>query len=165
MTPTPIHIAHVFSSLSPGGNVKGVLPLAREQTAWARVTAITKSQDPGPRADEFRTSGIDVRTGIDAGERTAQWIRDAGCHLLLVHRVGAPNPADNQFLELFRREGVACFEYNIFGRYDPTTVEGVWTGQCHLSRSSLLSYAKRASAIRCRWGILPLATQLSRRRQ
>ncbi len=143
MTPKS-HVAHVFSSLSPGGSVKGVLPIAREQTTWARVTAITRSEDAGPRADEFRAAGIAVRCGFNATEDTAKWIDETGCNVLIVHRVGRPNPVDNQNLELFRRHGVACFEYNIFGHYDPTTIDGEWTGHCHLSRASLLSYSKRA---------------------
>ena len=62
--------------------------------------------------------------------------------LVIFHRNGRADPLEGSLVERLRRCGIPCFEYNTFARFDRTT-EGLWTGHLHLSRTSMMQYAKR----------------------
>jgi glycosyltransferase involved in cell wall biosynthesis len=137
------HLVHNIWSLSVGGDAKNLLALAKLQKAWADVSVLTMLQDPGVRAEELKAAGIRVHSGINTGESMRAWIDEYSPQLAIFHRNGREDQQETQVVESAHATKVPCFEYNTFARVDRTT-DHFWLGHAHLSRSSMLQYARRA---------------------
>lgn len=138
----PVHIAHWIFDLGLGGDAKNLVSLASEQSKWSRVSILTQTNDPGPRAKTLIAQGINIIAGILPSETLSAWLTANRPHILIVHRNGAPNEVEKALVEMFHHSGVSCFEYNTFARVDAST-DDLWSGHIHLSRASFTQYAKR----------------------
>ncbi|MBX9879475.1 MAG: glycosyltransferase [Candidatus Obscuribacterales bacterium] len=139
-----VHIAHWILDLGLGGDAKNLVSLANEQAKWARVSVLTQTNEPGPRSDQLNAQVI-VAPDMVASSKLTSWLQLNDPDVLIVHRNGAPNSTETALVEVFHQAGVACFEYNTFARVDAAT-DHLWTGHIHLSRASLLQYARRRGA-------------------
>ncbi len=139
MTP---HIAHWIWNLGIGGDAKNACSLAAAQTSWAKVSILTQAAEPGDRAKNLTADSIRVSGAIDTDERLRLWIDEAKPSLFLFHRSGRQHPLETSLVRAASSLSIPCFEYNTFGRVDEST-DQLWTGHCHLSRTSLMRYAQR----------------------
>lgn len=136
-----VHIAHWILDLGLGGDAKNLVSLANEQIKWARVSVLTQANEPGSRANQLNAQVV-VAPDMVASEKLISFIETNRPDVLIVHRNGAPNSTETALVEAFGKAGVACFEYNTFARVDAFT-DHLWAGHIHLSRASLLQYARR----------------------
>lgn len=140
-----VHIAHWILDLGLGGDAKNLVALANEQTKWARVSVLTQANQPGPRFNQLNAQVV-LAPDMVASAKLTSWIEINCPDVLIVHRNGAPNATETALVEAFRKAGIACFEYNTFARVDAAT-DHLWTGHIHLSRASLLQYARRRGVV------------------
>jgi len=136
------HIAHWIWGLELGGDAKNLCSLALAQQAWADVSVLTKSAPSGVRAPDLEAQGIRVLPGMDCADGLTAWIGESPPWLVIIHRNGRNESIETSLLASLRSSGIPCFEYNTFARFDPATA-GLWTGHLHLSRTSMMQYAKR----------------------
>ena len=136
------HIVHWIWSLSLGGDAKNLSALAIAQLAWAKVSVMTLTPDPGIRACDLKNSDIEVFAGISEQGQLKKWVDDHSPSIVIFHRHGKADPVEEKILRVFHGADIPIFEYNTFARTDSST-EGLWTGHAHLSCSSMLQYANR----------------------
>jgi hypothetical protein len=141
------HVAHFILGLGMGGDAKQCLSLARVQSRWGRVSIATIDATGGPRASQVGPD-IGLATGLREPAQLVEWIDAQGVDVVLFNRSGVTNPLETAFARAIAGR-VGVFEYNSFGRHDPET-DGVWTGQLHTCRATLVQHARRR-------GLNPLA--------
>jgi hypothetical protein len=134
-------VIHWIWNLSLGGDAKNLCALASAQSKWAQVIVLVRSAEAGVRIGELAASGVSVVSGIDSADAVNR-LRLAGGEIVVMHRNGRPDEVETQVLKAFNRAGSSCFEFNTFGRPDPST-EKLWAGHFFPSRSCLAKYAAR----------------------
>lgn len=135
-------ILHVATSLGLGGDAKNLVTLAAQQRAWCEPAVATLDRDAGPRATGLSKLGIQVWSGLSSPEDFQELLTAHPFDAAIIHRSGQASGAETRILRELASRGVGLFEYNTFARVDPTT-DDLWTGHLHLSRASLLQYARR----------------------
>lgn len=136
-----IHIVHWIWNLSLGGDAKNLCALVRAQRQWAEVSVLTRSRDPGLRANELMASGIQVIPNIDSAAAVSSLAKDEPS-IAILHRNGRHDDVESQVLSQFVQEGIPCIEFNTFGRVD-TSTDRLWSGHLFPSRTCLMQYAQR----------------------
>lgn len=135
-------ILHVATSLGLGGDAKNLVTLAAQQRAWCEPAVATLDRDAGPRAIGLSKLGIEVWSGMSSPTDFRELVTARPFDAAIIHRNGQASEPETRILRELASRGVRLFEYNTFARVD-TTTDALWTGHFHLSRASLVQYARR----------------------
>lgn len=135
-------ILHLIWELGLGGDAKNLCQLAINQKHWSNPVAATISQSPGLRSSQLKEAGIAVFSGIQSKDALESLLSTLKPILVIFHRNGGPNNQETVFVKTIKEHNIAVFEFNTFARFDKST-QGLWTGHAHLSRASLVQYARR----------------------